>query len=354
MFTTSRPRNPKLSICVPTWNRGPLLQETLQSIVSQVTDDCEVVVLDSASSDNTEDVVARFAAVCPQLRYVKEQFARGFDQDRDRVIELSKGDYFWTVSSKDILKPGAIDAVLSALRENFAVILVNMEITDLSQSSLLVQRHVEIDGNRIYCPEELSRLFAEGFYLATHFSCAIVKREVWASCEREQYYGSIASHVGILFQSSLPSRALIIGAIMLRHRFGGQSWIKGTTQMVLMWSSVVDSLAISAQTKLEFREWVSPEKLVQWISLRACGRYSLSDYPKVAASNLLSFKGRMFALLAALLPGQLLNVIELARASRSKNRFKSLYLETLRASVFHFRKWKLYCLLVRGIRARQL
>jgi glycosyltransferase involved in cell wall biosynthesis len=314
--------------------------------VSQVTDECEVVVLDTASIDNTEEVVARYMGKCPQLRYVKEPVARGFDQDRDRVIELSKGDYFWTVSSKDILKVGAVKAVLDALREDFSVILLNMEVTNLDQSSILLEKHSEIASNQIYFPQELSRLFAESFWLATHFSCAVMKREIWLSREKKRYHGSIGSHVGVLFQRPLPSRALIIATPMLRHRFGGQSWLQGATQMVLMWPSLVDSLAISVQTKAEFRAWMSQEKLAQWIGLRAIGLHSWSNYQKVTALNLFSSKGRLFALLAALLPGSLLNVYELARTTFSTNRFRYMHLEMLRASAFYFRRWKSYRFLV--------
>jgi abequosyltransferase len=347
MLCTNEVRRPRLSICIPTWNRGQFLKETLESIITQVTDECEVVILDTNSRDNTEEIAAGFQQRCPQLRYLKEPFARGLDQDRDRVIQLSRGDYIWTVSSKDILKPNAVESVLRQIRESFSVILLNMEVSNLDQSSILIKKHLDIEMNRTYQPGELSRLFSEGILLATHFSCSVVKREIWASSEREQYFGSIASHVGIIFQKPLAARALIIATPMIRHRFGSQSWLNGYTNMLLTWPSVVDSLAISDQTKSEFRRFMSQDNLGEWIACRAYGQHSWSAYRIVARSDLSTFKGRLFAMLASLLPGSLVNSFELARVAFSEDRLRYMHLEMLRASTFYFKNWSLYRVLIR-------
>ena len=51
----------KLSICIATFNRSEFISDTLESILTQVTSDCEVVVSDNASTDNTEEVVSQYA-----------------------------------------------------------------------------------------------------------------------------------------------------------------------------------------------------------------------------------------------------------------------------------------------------
>lgn len=50
--------HPRLSICIPTYNFGEFIGETLDSIVCQATDETEIVIVDGAST---------FAPLTPNL-----------------------------------------------------------------------------------------------------------------------------------------------------------------------------------------------------------------------------------------------------------------------------------------------
>jgi glycosyltransferase involved in cell wall biosynthesis len=60
---------PLLSICIATYNRADYIGETLDSIIPQLTDNVELLVVDGASTDNTEDVVRTYTD--PRIRYVR-------------------------------------------------------------------------------------------------------------------------------------------------------------------------------------------------------------------------------------------------------------------------------------------
>ena len=87
----------RLSICISTLNRGALLGETLESIIPQLTDEVELLILDGASTDNTQEVVASFAARCSRLRYVRLETGEGFDEKYCRLGELAAGEYLLDV-----------------------------------------------------------------------------------------------------------------------------------------------------------------------------------------------------------------------------------------------------------------
>ncbi len=53
-----------LSICIATYNRAEYIGETLESIIPQVTDEVEIVIVDGASTDNTSSVVKHYIEVC--------------------------------------------------------------------------------------------------------------------------------------------------------------------------------------------------------------------------------------------------------------------------------------------------
>ena len=49
--------SPLLSICIATHNRADYIGETLDSIIPQLTDEVEIVVVDGASTDATRTVM---------------------------------------------------------------------------------------------------------------------------------------------------------------------------------------------------------------------------------------------------------------------------------------------------------
>jgi abequosyltransferase len=50
----------RLSICIPTYNFGEFIGETLKSVTDQARNGVEIIVVDGASTDNTAEIVRDF------------------------------------------------------------------------------------------------------------------------------------------------------------------------------------------------------------------------------------------------------------------------------------------------------
>lgn len=57
---------PRVSVVVPTHNRGETLQENIESVLDQTYADYEVIYVDDASTDATPNLLDEYARVCPQ------------------------------------------------------------------------------------------------------------------------------------------------------------------------------------------------------------------------------------------------------------------------------------------------
>ncbi len=104
---------PRLSICIATLNRARFLKEMLDGILDQASDEVEVVIVDGASSDGTEEVVHGLQRRFPCIRYIRREKAMGVDRDFDYAVQHAIGEYCWVLCDDDVLKPGAVAKVLS-------------------------------------------------------------------------------------------------------------------------------------------------------------------------------------------------------------------------------------------------
>lgn len=107
----------RLSIGIPTYNRGEFIGETLRSILSQATDSLEIIVCDNASTDDTAAIIAEFQIVFPRLTYFRWDTNVGADRNFLKVVELATGDFCWLMSSDDIIEPNGIIVVLNTLKK---------------------------------------------------------------------------------------------------------------------------------------------------------------------------------------------------------------------------------------------
>jgi abequosyltransferase len=119
-----------LSICIPTYNFGKFIGQTLESIILNLTEGVEVIILDGGSTDDTANIVATKQRGFPQIQYHRQEFRGGIDRDIAKVISLAHGRYCWLFSADDIMMPGAVDKVLDSIRSNCDIYLCEQILCD--------------------------------------------------------------------------------------------------------------------------------------------------------------------------------------------------------------------------------
>jgi len=302
----------QLSICIATLNRAAFIGATLDSIISQATEEVEIVIVDGASTDNTEQVVREYQQQFLHLHYVRLEAKGGVDQDYCRAVELAQGEYCWLMSDDDLLKPGALPVVLAATRDHYGLIIVNAEVCNADLSKLLTPRRLPFNSDRVYQPTEADRhrLLAEtGDYLS-FIGGVVIKRQLWEVREKERYFGSEFIHVGIIFQSPLPEAVLVLAEPWVVIRYGNAQWTTRYFQVwMFKWPGMIWSLSDypdAVKRRVSHPEpWRNPWALLLF---RARGVYSLDDYQKWIAPRLSSTSSKLMLRIIAQLPGCAVNL----------------------------------------------
>jgi glycosyltransferase involved in cell wall biosynthesis len=94
-----------VSIIIPTYNRGHLLGDTLNSVLSQTYTNWECLVIDDASTDETEKIVHEFCKSDQRIQFYKrpDSLPKGANSCRNYGFELSAGEFVNWFDSDDVM-----------------------------------------------------------------------------------------------------------------------------------------------------------------------------------------------------------------------------------------------------------
>ena len=127
-----------LTIAIPTYNRGTLIERQLKSIFSFLPnqgEEIEILVCDNASTDNTESIVDKFQATNRNLTYFRQESNTGFDGNVYACYEKAQGTFVWFLSDDDQLAPDAIKIVLDQIKLRNDASVVTFSFLNPNQSN---------------------------------------------------------------------------------------------------------------------------------------------------------------------------------------------------------------------------
>jgi glycosyltransferase involved in cell wall biosynthesis len=95
---------PLFSVVVPTYNRGPLLLQTIDTVLSQTYPNYEIVIVDDNSTDNTAESLQPLIK-SGRVKYFKHEQNRERAQARNTGIDNASGDFVTFLDSDDFMYP---------------------------------------------------------------------------------------------------------------------------------------------------------------------------------------------------------------------------------------------------------
>ncbi|MDX6190095.1 glycosyltransferase family A protein [Flavobacterium sp. Fl-318] len=123
---------PLISIIIPAYNRGHLIDETLDSILAQTYSNWECIVVDDDSTDNTEAVVEEYVKKDSRFYFHKrpKSKVKGANSCRNFGFEVSKGEWIKWLDSDDIMYTEGLSSESKLINEYSKVILSPLVLYD--------------------------------------------------------------------------------------------------------------------------------------------------------------------------------------------------------------------------------
>lgn len=112
----------KLSIIVPTYNGGGWIEDTLESVLSQLVyyrEDVELIVRDNCSTDNTPFIIEKLNSKYNNIiNYDRRSETCIADINFREAVSLSNGEYMVILGDDDLLYPCFLNYILALIKNN--------------------------------------------------------------------------------------------------------------------------------------------------------------------------------------------------------------------------------------------
>lgn len=228
-----------LSICIPTYNRGTLLNLNLLEIIkqaNQLKNKIEICISDNASIDKTDEII-KLLPISDYviLKYFKNEKNIGPDLNYLNAVNLASGKYCWFMGSDDIISPNSLNKLFqSELLSDSDIYICNRIDCDYDMKPFFYNKWSEInvnkefdfiDSNQFINYLELSNSLGS---IYSYLSSIIFKKSIWDKIEYDnQFTGTAYSHVYKLLKfRSISSKIMYLPDYLVMCRHGNDHFMK--------------------------------------------------------------------------------------------------------------------------------
>lgn len=114
---------PRISVIIPTYNYAHFLDDAIRSVLTQTYTDYEIIIVDNASTDNTDEVVGRYLSDS-RIRYYKHAKNIGLVANWNSGLDYSRGEFVKILCADDKFRPTILEKYIALMDQYPALSMV--------------------------------------------------------------------------------------------------------------------------------------------------------------------------------------------------------------------------------------
>ena len=115
--------NPTVSVIIPVYNAQDGIKQCLDSLLNQSFTDFEIILLNDGSTDNSLEVIKKYAAVNDFIRVIDKE-NEGVAKTRNKGIQLANGKYIVFIDNDDFVDSDYLERFYNAIdQEQLDIVL---------------------------------------------------------------------------------------------------------------------------------------------------------------------------------------------------------------------------------------
>ena len=135
-----------ISIIVPVYNTEKYLDRCITSIVGQIFQDIEILLINDGSTDNSLEILRKYAYKDNRIRII-DQKNKGLSATRNAGIKLANGVYILHVDSDDWIEPDMCEALYKKAKQYGADMVTSHVYFDYPNKTVLKKEPYKEENN---------------------------------------------------------------------------------------------------------------------------------------------------------------------------------------------------------------
>lgn len=134
------PTGPRVSVTIPVYNGMPYIKAAVESVMSQLDESDELVIVDNASSDGTVQYLRTLNDV--QIRVIFRTTTQNVAANWTEAIRETSGEFVKLICGDDLIEPGCLreQTNLLALDDSLVMVAGKRTVID-DQDKILIAHH---------------------------------------------------------------------------------------------------------------------------------------------------------------------------------------------------------------------
>ncbi|MBD2412037.1 glycosyl transferase family 2 [Nostoc calcicola FACHB-389] len=116
---------PKITVCIPTFNRISLLPYAIASVLNQSEQDFELIVCDDGSTDGTPELISKYTD--HRIKYIRHPQNIGKSNNMRSGFDAANGEYFIKFDDDDGLTPDFLASTAAILDRDSSIDFVGTD-----------------------------------------------------------------------------------------------------------------------------------------------------------------------------------------------------------------------------------
>jgi len=156
-----------ISVCIATYNGEKYIRRQIESIISQLSSEDEIIISDDNSTDGTIDVIKNMNS--SMIKIYLNDGIKGYTSNFENSLRKSSGDYIFLSDQDDVWTENKISKCISYLKE------YDMVVSD----AFVTNSNLEVINASYYEMRKIRRTFIGNIIKFSYLGCCLsFKREV--------------------------------------------------------------------------------------------------------------------------------------------------------------------------------
>jgi len=162
----------RFSVGIPAFNQGNYLEATILSLLKQTRPPDEIVISDHYSTDNTPEIIAKYAG---QVRGLTPPPGVGISGQWNFTFSNLSGDWVTLLSSDDLARPNFCEVLLRGAERREDAVLVRAAWENIDANGNILTREYLLSAPKVEMPPQ--NLLSQKHGPKASFAAFAVKRE---------------------------------------------------------------------------------------------------------------------------------------------------------------------------------